>query len=233
MSDPGRDRAGSHNSPVGETNGQRERADGPAVPQRGGGAGDPRGRGRGAADSESGVRTPTAVPSAIETVSGGHFGRAPETLSETAAELLRLLVVDHPFVDGDERTALNTAVVLYELNGYALDDEDERTDDPEATRRRQRGRRDGGGRDVPAVGGGRTAAALGGPQRGGGRRAPPVSGDSRGRGGTGGRPPPGTGETRPRAQRRDRRAPGTGVTHDPGRPVFVLIIRNYRRHRLL
>jgi death-on-curing protein len=77
-------------------------------------------------DSEPGVRTPEAVDGAIETVSVGHFGRAPETVHETAAELIRRLVAEHPFVDGNKRTALNTAVVLYESNGLALPYEDER-----------------------------------------------------------------------------------------------------------
>jgi len=77
-------------------------------------------------DSQSGVRTPEAVDGAIEAVSVGHFGRAPETVHETAAELIRRLVAEHPFVDGNKRTALNTAVVLYEINGLALPYEDER-----------------------------------------------------------------------------------------------------------
>jgi death-on-curing protein len=77
-------------------------------------------------DSEPGVRTPAAVDSALSTVSIGHFGQAPDTLHGTAMELLRLLIADHPFVDGNKRTALNTAVVLFEMNGHALPYEDER-----------------------------------------------------------------------------------------------------------
>ncbi|WP_435118783.1 type II toxin-antitoxin system death-on-curing family toxin [Halolamina sp. C58] len=77
-------------------------------------------------DSEPGVRTPAAVASALSTVSVGHFGHAPETVHEAATELLRLLVAEHPFVDGNKRTALNTAVVVYEMNGYALPYGDER-----------------------------------------------------------------------------------------------------------
>lgn len=77
-------------------------------------------------EAEGGVRTPAAVESALSTVSVGHFGQAPETLHETAAELIRLPVAEHPFVDGNKRTALTTAVVLYELNGFALPYDDER-----------------------------------------------------------------------------------------------------------
>jgi death-on-curing protein len=39
--------------------------------------------------------------------------------------LLRLLVAGHPFVDGNKRTALNTVVVFYLLNGYRFDYDDE------------------------------------------------------------------------------------------------------------
>lgn len=77
-------------------------------------------------DSEQGVRTPAAVDSVIERVSVGYFGRVPETIHESAATMLRLLVADHPFVDGNKRTALNTVVVFYELNHYGLPYDDER-----------------------------------------------------------------------------------------------------------
>ena len=40
---------------------------------------------------------------------------------ETAFQLLRLLVANHPFVDGNKRTALASTVVFYGLNGYAFD----------------------------------------------------------------------------------------------------------------
>ena len=38
---------------------------------------------------------------------------------------MRLLVADHPFVDGNKRTALRTVVVFYMMNGYAFDYGDE------------------------------------------------------------------------------------------------------------
>lgn len=75
----------------------------------------------GRADSEPGVRTPRAIEGALADVSEGHFGQAPEGVHETAAELIRRLVAEHPFVDGNKRTALAAAVVLYDLNGLALD----------------------------------------------------------------------------------------------------------------
>ncbi|PHQ47182.1 death on curing protein [Halorubrum sp. C3] len=38
---------------------------------------------------------------------------------------MRLLVADHPFVDGNKRTALRTVVVFYMLNGYTFEYGDE------------------------------------------------------------------------------------------------------------
>jgi len=38
---------------------------------------------------------------------------------------MQLLVADHPFVDGNKRTALRTVVVFYMLNGYTFDYGDE------------------------------------------------------------------------------------------------------------
>ena len=76
-------------------------------------------------NTEPGVRSPGAIESALTYVSVGYFGVAPDTIHEKAAHLLRLLVVDHPFVDGNKRTALSTVAVFYELNGYEFEYEDE------------------------------------------------------------------------------------------------------------
>lgn len=75
--------------------------------------------------TESGIRTPEAVESAIVYISEGYFGEAPDTIHEKAAHLLRLIAADHPYVDGNKRTAMAAAVALYELNGYAFDPDDE------------------------------------------------------------------------------------------------------------
>ncbi|MFB6137509.1 MAG: type II toxin-antitoxin system death-on-curing family toxin [Halobacteriaceae archaeon] len=55
----------------------------------------------------------------------GNFGSVPETIHEKTYHLLCLLVANHPFVDGNKRTALNTGSVFYLLNSYrfAYDDE--------------------------------------------------------------------------------------------------------------
>ncbi|WP_049942039.1 type II toxin-antitoxin system death-on-curing family toxin [Haloterrigena turkmenica] len=75
--------------------------------------------------TEPGVRSEDAIASALQYISEGFFGEVPETIHEKAVHLMRLLVADHPFVDGNKRTALRTVVVFYMLNGYTFDYGDE------------------------------------------------------------------------------------------------------------
>lgn len=63
--------------------------------------------------TEPGVRSEDAIQSALQYVSEGFFGEVPQTLHKKAVHLMRLLVADHPFVDGNKRTALRTVVVFY------------------------------------------------------------------------------------------------------------------------
>ena len=75
--------------------------------------------------TESGVRSAEAIASALQYISEGFFGEVPETIHDKAIHLMRLLVAEHPFVDGNKRTALRTVVVFYMLNGYTFDYGDE------------------------------------------------------------------------------------------------------------
>lgn len=75
--------------------------------------------------TETGVRSEEAVESALQYVSEGFFGEVPSSIHEKAVQLMRLLVADHPFVDGNKRTALRTTVVFYVMNGYAFEYGDE------------------------------------------------------------------------------------------------------------
>jgi len=75
--------------------------------------------------TEPGIRTKEPIASAIQYVSEGYFGEVPETIHEKAVHLLRLLVTEHPFIDGNKRTALQTVVVFYMINGYAFEYGDE------------------------------------------------------------------------------------------------------------
>jgi len=69
-------------------------------------------------DTHAGVQNRGDIEFALNYVGNGIFGAAPETIHEKAFHLLRLLVANHPFVDANKRTALNTTVVFYFLNGY-------------------------------------------------------------------------------------------------------------------
>ena len=68
-------------------------------------------------ETEEGVRSAAVVESALVYVSEGYFGEVPETIHEKAAHLMHLLAAEHPFVDGNKRTALNTTALFYDLNG--------------------------------------------------------------------------------------------------------------------
>lgn len=76
-------------------------------------------------DTSPGVQNRGDIEFALEYVSEGSFGEVPETIHEKAFHLLRLLVANHPFVDGNKRTALNTAHTFYLLNGYRFGYDDE------------------------------------------------------------------------------------------------------------
>jgi death-on-curing protein len=64
-------------------------------------------------DAEPGVRNEGAIEYALDAVRSGRFGEKPETVHEKAFQLLRLVVANHPFVDGNKRTALATTAVFY------------------------------------------------------------------------------------------------------------------------
>ncbi|MFC7325870.1 type II toxin-antitoxin system death-on-curing family toxin [Halorubrum rutilum] len=75
--------------------------------------------------TEPGVRSEDTIGSALQYISEGFFGEVPETIHAKAIHLMRLLVAEHPFIDGNKRTALRTVVVFYMLNGYTFDYGDE------------------------------------------------------------------------------------------------------------
>jgi death-on-curing protein len=71
-------------------------------------------------DSDLGLRDRGDIEYVLEAIEHGTFGVVLETIHEKSFQPLRLLVANHPFVDGNKRTALGTAVVFYRLNGYEL-----------------------------------------------------------------------------------------------------------------
>lgn len=76
-------------------------------------------------DTPSGVRNRGNVEFALAYIAEGHVGATPASIHGKAYHLMRLLVANHPFVDGNKRTALNTVTVFYFLNGYRFTYDDE------------------------------------------------------------------------------------------------------------
>jgi death-on-curing protein len=76
-------------------------------------------------DTPGGVQNRGDIEFVLNYIEDGSFDTAPETIHEKAFHLLRLLVANHPFVDANKRTALNTTVVFYFLNGYRFKYDDE------------------------------------------------------------------------------------------------------------
>lgn len=76
-------------------------------------------------ETHAGIKDRGDVDFALSYIQDGSFGTVPETIHEKAFHLLRLLVANHPFVDANKRTALNTAAVFYFLNGYRFEYDDE------------------------------------------------------------------------------------------------------------
>lgn len=76
-------------------------------------------------DTNPGIQNRGDVEFALEYVVEGSFGSGPETIHEKAFHLLRLFVANHPFVDGNKRTALNTVAAFYLLNGFEFGYDDE------------------------------------------------------------------------------------------------------------
>ena len=71
--------------------------------------------------TEPGISSPGDVAYAVEHVREGHFGHVPESIHEKAYQLLRLLAANHPFVDGNKRTALMSVRIFFALNGLKFD----------------------------------------------------------------------------------------------------------------
>ncbi len=69
------------------------------------------------ADTAEGISSPGDIEYTIEHIQEGHFGQVPESLHEKAFQLLRLIAANHPFVDGNKRTALMSTRIFYALNG--------------------------------------------------------------------------------------------------------------------
>lgn len=72
-------------------------------------------------ETEAGVSSPGHIEYAVEHIQTGHFGQVPDSIHEKSFQLLRLIAANHPFVDGNKRTALMSVRIFYALNGYSFD----------------------------------------------------------------------------------------------------------------
>lgn len=70
------------------------------------------------ANTTPGIQRRGDIDFALHYIREGSFDTTPQTIHEKVFHLLRLLVANHPFVDANKRTALNTTSVFYFLNGY-------------------------------------------------------------------------------------------------------------------
>lgn len=71
-------------------------------------------------NAEPGLKHRGDIEYAIEYIEHGHFEEGPQTVHEEAYQLMRLIAANHPFVDGNKRTALASTVYFYFWNGYEL-----------------------------------------------------------------------------------------------------------------
>jgi len=76
-------------------------------------------------NTDRGIRDPGAIEFALDYIRDGVVGKPPETVHRKAFHLLRLLVANHPFVDGNKRTALSTVATFYVLNGFRFEYDEE------------------------------------------------------------------------------------------------------------
>ncbi|QGA83478.1 type II toxin-antitoxin system death-on-curing family toxin [Halomicrobium sp. LC1Hm] len=75
--------------------------------------------------AEPGLKHRGDIEYAVDHIKHGHFGEGPETLHEKAYQLMRLIAANHPFVDGNKRTALASTMYFYFWNGYDLSYQEE------------------------------------------------------------------------------------------------------------
>lgn len=71
-------------------------------------------------ETPPGIRDRSGVEFAVASARG-EVGPAPRSVHDRAGRLLRTLVVDHPFVDANKRTALCATATLYRLSGRTFE----------------------------------------------------------------------------------------------------------------
>lgn len=79
----------------------------------------------GLAGHDSGIRDINLVKSAVENTKLLYDNRYVEDVFDLAASYLKSIAMNHPFIDGNKRTALATALIFLEYNGYIIKEESE------------------------------------------------------------------------------------------------------------
>lgn len=74
------------------------------------------------AGSEPNIREPEGVEACTEAPKATFSGEYLNDLFEMAATYISCLTIRHPFVDGNKRTALASALTFLYLNGYEIDE---------------------------------------------------------------------------------------------------------------
>lgn len=77
------------------------------------------------AGHNSNVRDLNLVASAVENTRQLYANGYVTDLFDLAASYIRSLTMNHPFIDGNKRAALATALVFLEINGYAVNEASE------------------------------------------------------------------------------------------------------------
>ena len=72
-------------------------------------------------ETTAGVSSAGDIEYAVEHIQDARFDQSPQSNHEKAFQLLRLLTANHPFVDGNKRTALMSTRIFYALNGRRFD----------------------------------------------------------------------------------------------------------------
>jgi|WetSurMetagenome_2_1015567.scaffolds.fasta_scaffold226386_1 death on curing protein len=70
----------------------------------------------------SGVRDLNALDSALGAPQASYSGQFLMDIFEMAATYLNSIAINHPFVDGNKRTALASSLTFLFMNGYEIDE---------------------------------------------------------------------------------------------------------------
>jgi death-on-curing protein len=70
----------------------------------------------------SGVRDLNALDSALGAPQASYSGQFLMDIFEMAATYLNSIAINHPFLDGNKRTALASSLTFLFMNGYAIDE---------------------------------------------------------------------------------------------------------------